>query len=239
MVRILDVGAVLLAASVASVATAGGLILVEPGVYRVDFADVDAVLGLGQRSDVRLLVVEDSEPKRVSDAHVTMVRDWVTKGGVLWAAEDGLKSVFVAKLARPEVRRFDYKKTGTGKRGGELVVRGESSRLVIHDLPLARDVRQLYLYPKYRFDGTPDTQPLVEMTDEQGNHGLVLALVPVGRGLVVLDGTARSRRKLPFGRLPGFDPDHPNAVRQEGVWRSYDWPKLLGNARERAAEAQR
>ncbi len=82
-------------------------------------------------------------------------------------------------------------------------------------------------------------QSLVEMTDDQGNHGLVLAAVPVGRGWVVLDGTARSRRRLPFGRLPGFDPDHPNALKSDGVWRSYDWPKLLANAKEGATESLR
>ena len=79
-----------------------------------------------------------------------------------------------------------------------------------------------------------------ELVDtEQGNHGLVLVAVPIGRGLVVLDETARSRRRLPFGRLPGFDPDHPNALKQDGVWRNYDWPELLTNAKERAADSFR
>jgi hypothetical protein len=224
---------------VAGLAAAAGLTAVEPGVYRVGFDDVDELLGLSQRSDVYVLIVEDKEPKRVSEAHVARVRDWVVRGGVLWAADDGLESLFVVKLASPIVRRFDYKKAGTGKRGGELVVRGESLRMVIHDLPLTTDIEQLYLFPHRRFNGTEGAQPLVEMTDEEGNHGLVLAAVPLGRGLVVLDGTARSRRRLPFGRLPGFDPDHPNALKQDGVWRNYDWPKLLANAKRRAAEALR
>jgi hypothetical protein len=119
------------------------------------------------------------------------------------------------------------------------VVRGESPRLVIHDLPLTRDVQQLYLFPRHRMNGTKDVLPIVEMTDEQGNQGLVLAAVSLGRGLVVLDGTARSRRRLPFGRLPGFNPDHPNSLKQDGVWRSYDWPRLLANAKERGAESLR
>lgn len=209
MVRILGAGMISLL--VVGAANAGGLTAVEPGVFRVDFDDVDDLLGLAKRSDVHLLIVEDEEAKRVSAAHVARVKDWVVRGGVLWAAEDGLKSVFVKELASPTVRRFDYKKTGTGKRGGELVVRGESPRLVIHDIPLTRDVKELHLFPRHRFNGTKDVLPLVEMTDEQGNQGLVLAAVSLGRGLVVLDGTARSRRRLPFGRLPGFDPDHPNS----------------------------
>lgn len=233
MVRVLGAGIVFVLA--ASAATAGGLTKVEPGVYRVDFDDVDELLGLAERSDVHLLIVEDEAPKRVSEAHVARVKDWVVRGGVLWAAEDGLKGVLVDKLVSPTVRRFDYKKAGTGKRGGELVVRGESPRLVIHDVPLTKGVEQLYLFPRHRFNGTKDVLPIVEMTDQEGNQGLVLVAVPLGRGLVVLDGTARSQRRLPFGRLPGFDPGHPNALKQDGVWRNYDWPRLLANAKERGA----
>jgi hypothetical protein len=36
---------------------------------------------------------------------------------------------------------------------------------------------------------------------------------------------------LLFGRLPGFDPDHPNAVKRDGVWRNYGWPRFTAKVR--------
>lgn len=209
----------------------------QPGVYRLNFETIDDLLGLERNRSLRVVVVDDEDRKKVSDAHIQRTRDWVRAGGVVWAVEDGLESTLVKGLAPVSVAGFDYKKTGTGKRGGELIVRGVSPRLVIHDLPLTKGVKELFLYPKRRFDGTRDVLPIVEMTDQKGNHGLVLGAIRIDRGMLFLDGTARSKKKLPFGRLPGFDPDHPNAVKQEGVWRDYDWPKLLVNARAWAEAA--
>lgn len=226
-----------LAALIAAPAAQAGLAEIDRGVYRLTFDHVDELLGLTRDEPLRVLVIDEKDPKKVSDAHIASTRDWVRSGGVVWAVGEGLESVLVRALAPFNVRKFDYKKTGTGKRGGELLVRGSSPRLEIHDVPLSEGVDELYLFPKRRFNGTRDALPVVEMTDERGNHGLVIAAVPVGRGLLVLDGTARSRKKLPVGRLPGFDPDHPNAVKQSGVWRNYDWPRLTANAVEWADEA--
>jgi hypothetical protein len=112
----------------------------------------------------------------------------------------------------------------------ELVVRGASERLRIHDHPLTEGVEQLYVFPRYRFDGTLHAQPILEMTDTRGNHGIVIAAVPIDQGLVVLDGTARRERTF-FGRLPEFDASNPNAVRDGEGWNSYDWSRLVDNAR--------
>jgi hypothetical protein len=76
-------------------------------------------------------------------------------------------------------------------------------------------VEQLYLYPQRDFTGTPKVQALVEMTNPEGERGVILGAVPYGKGWIVLDGTARETRRAwwPFGRSKGFDEDHPNAVR--------------------------
>jgi len=51
------------------------------------------------------------------------------------------------------------------------------------------------------------------MTDEKGNHGLVLAAIRIGRGLLFLDGTARSRKKLPAVRASPVAGAEPPFVR--------------------------
>jgi hypothetical protein len=206
----------------------------QPGVYTVGPGAVDQLLALQRYPDLRLLVLR--EPfERVSDAHVLALREWVESGGVAWleapgvAEEDALQLLVSAR-----VDDFDFRKTSTGGRGGELIVRGMSERLRIHDHPLTEDVDELYVYPRYRFDGTPRAEPILEMTDTRGTHGIVIAAVPLGDGLVVLDGTARERRKV-FGRISGFEEDNPNAVRDGDRWNSYDWSRLIDNA-QRLAE---
>lgn len=43
----------------------------------------------------------------------------------------------------------------------------------------------------------------------------MLAAVPVGRSFVILHGTARENHWiLIFGRLKGFDEDHPDSLKQ-------------------------
>ena len=32
--------------------------------------------------------------------------------------------------------------------------------------------------------------------------------------------------------IKGFDPQHPNAVRKGENWNSYDWARLMGNAKD-------
>lgn len=202
---------------------------VRPGVYRIPEGNADAVLALAQRPEVRVLVLGTIDPERVSDAHMTAIRDWVQQGGVLWVEGRAVESGALKLVLPVKVDTFTFRKTTTGSRAGELVVRGATPQMMIHDSPLTAGVSQLYLYPRYRFDGTPDAQPLVELTDESGNHGTVLADVRLGRGLVVLDGTARENRAL-FGRIEGFDANHPNAIEQNGNWNSYDWNTLVANA---------
>lgn len=207
----------------------------DDGIYRVDFKKIDDLLLLDKPSDVRVLVVEGRDPGASSGSLTAITRKWVEAGGILWAAGDGLKSTLVQQIARINIADFSFKKTGTNKTGGELVVRGASQRLAIRNHPLTAGVEQLYLFPVYRFDGTPEATPLVEMTDSKGNQGVVMAVVRVGSGMIVLDGTARSKGGfLFFGGLPGFHRDHPNSVKQDGTWNNYDWPRLMANARGQA-----
>lgn len=216
-------------------APAHGLERLDDGIYRVDFKRIDDLLQLDKTSDVRVLVVEESHPGANSGSLTAITRKWIDAGGVLWAAADGLNSTLVRQIVRANVADFSFKKAGTNKTGGELVVRGASQRLVIRDHPLTAGVDQLYLFPLHRFDGTSEATPLVEMTDSKGNQGVVLAAVRVGRGLIVLDGTARSKGGyFFFGGLPGFHRDHPNSLKQGGEWNNYDWPRLMANARDHA-----
>ena len=208
-----------------------------PTSMRITFERIDELLALPQRADLELLVLEDTEPEAVSEAHITRLREWVEAGGVLWAAGEGLDSALVKELVPVTLNEFAFAKSSTGDPGGELVVKGVSPRLVIEDHPLTVGVTQLYLFPQRRVDGTKDLQPLVRMTDTRGTTGVVLGTVPLGRGLVVLDGTARKQGFL-FGRIDGFDDDHPNAVEQDGVWNTYDWATLEANARAFARRAR-
>jgi hypothetical protein len=48
---------------------------------------------------------------------------------------------------------------------------------------------------------------------------------------VILDGTAHSAGSM-MAKMPGFSADHPNAEQQGNQWNSYDWDKLLANARD-------
>jgi hypothetical protein len=218
--------------------SASALEKMAEGVFRLDFDRIDDLLMLPRHPDVAVLIVEDSAPRAVSDAHIKVVRQWVESGGVVWVAGDGLESAVAGNLAPFQMSRFDYVKASTGKRGGELVVRGVSPRLRIADHALTVGVDQLYLFARHKFDGTQRAEPLVEMTDTEGNHGLVLAAVPIGHGYLVLDGTARKNRML-FGRLPGFDPKHPNRLKQDSGWNGYDWDRLQANALEHARQALR
>lgn len=207
------------------------------GSSRVSFERIDDLLTLQQRTDLELLVLEDTEPTAVSEAHITRLREWVQGGGVLWAAGEGLDSALVKELVPVTLNEFPFAKSSTGDPGGELVVKGVSPRLVIEDHALTTGVTQLYLFPQRRVDGTKDLQPLVRMTDTRGTTGVVLGAVPLGRGLVILDGTARAQGFL-FGRIEGFDDDHPNAVEQNGTWNAYDWATLEANARAYARRAR-
>jgi hypothetical protein len=210
----------------------------EKAIYRVDFKQIDDLLKLDSTSVVRVLVVERRDPKAVSGSHVAITRKWVESGGVLWAVEDGLRSTLTQQIVRFNSSDFAFKKAGSNKAGGELVMRGASPKLVIHDHALTTGVDQLYLYPRYRFDGTTGAEPLVEMTDSKGNQGIVLAVVRVGSGLVVLDGTARSKGgHLFMGGMPGFNSAHPNSAMQNGTWNPYDWSRLMANARSYADSA--
>lgn len=211
--------------------------MLSEGVYRVNFERVDELLELNATPGIRLLLLDGTKPKVVSDSHIKVLRNWVEAGGVLWVAGDGLDSVLAKNIAPYRVGRFGYKKASTDKRGGELVVKGVTPRLVIEDHAITDGVTQLYLFPRFRFDGTQNATPLVRMSDTQGSTGLVLAAVPLGKGLLVLDGTARKQRMYFFGRTPGLKEDHPNSVKQEGVWNSYDWEKLVSNARSYAEDA--
>lgn len=205
--------------------------MISEGVYRVNFERVDDLLELNATPGIRLLLLDDgTKPKLVSDSHIKVLRNWVEAGGVLWVAGDGLDSSLAKEIAPYRVGNFGYKKSSNDKRGGELIVKGVTPRLVIEDHPLTEGVSQLYLFPRHRFDGTRNALPLVRMSDTRGNTGLVMAAIPLGRGLVVLDGTARKQRMYFFGHTPGFKEIHPNSVKQDGTWNSYDWEKLVSNA---------
>lgn len=222
----------------AASAPARGFDKLDDGIYRVDFKQIDDLLQLDTTSVIRVLVVDQRDPKASSGSLVAITRKWVEAGGVLWAVEDGLESIMVQQIARFNVSDFAFKKAGTNKTGGELVVRGASPKLLIRDHVLTAGVEQLYLFPRCRFDGTTGAEPLVEMTDSKGNQGIVMMALRVGSGLVVLDGTARSKGGLLFfGGIPGFNRAHPNSVKQAGAWNNYDWPRLMANARSFAESA--
>jgi len=206
---------------------------VRSGVFRIDVKSFDELLTLGDRTDLSVLVLDDSRTKSVSDVHTVALREWVESGGVLWVAGDGLDSSLAQTVAPFRIESFNYVRSASGKRGGELIVKGSSPRMVIADNSFTKDVNQLYLFARSKFDGTARAEPLVQMGDTQGNSGWVLTAVSVGRGFMLLDGTARKERRL-FGRLKGFDSDHPNSLKQESGWNSYDWTRLQDNVRDHA-----
>ena len=108
--------------------------------------------------------------------------------------------------------------------------------MTIADHALTEGVSELYLFAQTKFDGTERAEPLVQMGDTAGNSGWVLVAVKVGRGFMILDGTARKKHWL-FHRLKGFDEAHPNSLEQDSGWNSYDWDKLRVNAQEHAGLA--
>lgn len=206
---------------------------IEPGVYRIDEKTADGLLSLRDQSDISVLVLEDNKTKNISDAHMKLLRQWVESGGVLWVAGDGLENYLAQAIAPFRVESFDFVRSSSGKRGGELIVKGLSPRMSIADHEITAGVDQLYLFARSKFDGTAQAEPLVKMGDSSGNSGWVLVAVPVGHGFMILDGTAREKRWL-FGRLKGFDADHPNCLEQDSSWNCYDWEEMRVNARERA-----
>lgn len=208
----------------------------RPGVYRSEWRTIDDLLTLGDQAKLNVLVLEDDKTKGVSDAHITVLRRWVESGGVLWVAGDGLKSSLAQAVAPFNSDSFDFVRSASGKRGGELIVRGLSPRMTIVDGPFTAGVNQLYLFARSRFDGTAQAEPLVKMGDTEGNSGWVLVAVPIGRGYMILDGTARKNHWL-FRKLKGFDEDHPNSLEQNSVWNSYDWGTLQDNVRDWARRA--
>ncbi|HKY31757.1 MAG TPA: hypothetical protein VJV23_04415 [Candidatus Polarisedimenticolia bacterium] len=227
------------AAAVLTAAPAVALDRVENGVYRLDPERMDELLELEKHQDLRVLLIDDTSPKATSEVHSRMLRNFIQNGGVVWVEGEAAESRLVEMLATGvNVEDFDFKKATTGKKGGELVVRGASPRLRVHSHPLTEGVQQLYIHPARKFDGTRNAQPLVEMTDTEGNHGIVVAAVPVGQGYLVLDGTRREGAGFwRLGRGGKFDKDHPNAVRQaNGEWNNYDWDRLLENARSAAEQ---
>jgi len=208
--------------------------LVAEGIYRLQPRRIDQLLLFDSLPGLRVLIIDESAPEKFSDSHIQALKEWIERGGVLWAEEKGVETRILAQIAPVVVRNYEYHKSGTGKKGGELVVRGGSPNLVIGDHPLTEGVQQLYVFPRRTFDGTRDAAPILEMTDQKGKHGLVIAALSIGRGLLVLDGTSRKQRRI-FHRIPDFDEDHPNAVNRTGSWNSYDWPKLLANAKNLSA----
>jgi hypothetical protein len=208
------------------------LMKIQDGWYTPTELSADELLELDRYEELRVLAFTE-EPKNLSDVHLENVKQFVDRGGVVWIQGRFAEYEPFRIIAPITVSKYEFNKTGTGKRSGELIVRGKSPRLQIQDHVLTEGVERLYLYPRYKFDGTIDAEPLVEMTDSEGDHGTVLAAIPVGLGFVVLDGTAREKNWV-FGRIEGFDPEHPNAIAQAGVWNSYDWDELRENAIEYA-----
>jgi hypothetical protein len=200
------------------------------GTYRLPSDRIDQLLLLDDLPGLRVLIIDGSAPRKFSDAHVQALREWIGRGGVVWAEGDGVETTLISQISPVVVKDYVYRKSGTGKKGGELVVRGASPNLVISDHPLTAGVQQLYVFPARTFDGTKNALPILEMTDEQGSHGVVIAALSIGNGFVVLDGTSRKQSWI-FGRIPDFDENHPHAVRQNGSWNSYDWATLVDNAR--------
>jgi hypothetical protein len=170
--------------------------------------------------------------------HLIKLRDWIERGGALWVEGQGVKSGVLGSLIPVEVLDFDFHKTTGESSGGELIVKDALPQHVIHDHPLTEGVQRLHLYPQRSFAGTPKLEPLVEMTNPEGVRAVVLGAVPYGKGWIVLDGTAREKRRAwwPFGRSRGFDEDHPNAIRLGDRWNAYDWDRLL-HSTVQAAEA--
>jgi hypothetical protein len=209
---------------------------IRPGVYRSDWRTIDDLLSIGDQAELSVLVLEDHKTKTISDAHMTALRQWVESGGVLWVAGEGLESPLAQAVAPFRTESFDFVRSRSGKRGGELIVKGISPRMTIVDGPFTAEVNQLYLFARSRFDGTSRAEPLVQMGDSEGNSGWVLAAVPIGRGFLILDGTARKNHKV-FRRLKGFDEDHPNSLEQDSMWNSYDWTTLQDNVRDWARRA--
>jgi hypothetical protein len=209
---------------------------IRPGVYRSDWRTIDDLLTLGDQAELNVLVLEDKKTKNVSDAHMTALRQWVESGGVLWVAGDGLRSSLAQAVAEFQTESFNFVRSTSGKRGGELIVKGLSPRMTIFDGPFTADVSQLYLFARSKFNGTERSEPLVQMGDSEGNSGWVLAALPIGRGYVILDGTAREGHWI-FRRLKGFDEDHPNSLKQESGWNSYDWSTLQDNVQSWARRA--
>jgi hypothetical protein len=209
---------------------------IDTGIYRIDWKTIDDLLTIGNRSDLNVLVLEDNKSKSISDAHMKVLREWVESGGVLWVAGDGLESSLAQTVAPFRTASFDFVRSSSGNRGGELIVKGLSPRMTIADHAFTAGVSQLYLFAQSKFDGTDRAVPLVQMGDTAGNSGWVLVAVPVGRGFMILDGTARKGNFL-FRRLKGFNADHPNSLKQEAGWNSYDWDKLRVNARDQSRQA--
>jgi hypothetical protein len=209
---------------------------IEPGIFRIDWKSIDDLLNIGSQPDLNILLLEDNNTKNISDAHMKLLRQWVESGGFLWVAGDGLKSSLAQTIAPFRSEPFDFVRSSSGHRGGELIVRGLSPRMTIADHALTTGVSRLYLFAQSRLDGTERADPLVQMGDSAGNSGWVLVAVPVGRGFMILDGTARKGRWL-FRRLKGFDADHPNSLKQESAWNSYDWERLRLNALDHARQA--
>ena len=209
---------------------------IDTGIYRIDWKTIDDLLTIGNRSDLNVLVLEDNKSKSISDAHMKVLRGWVESGGVLWVAGDGLESSLAQTVAPFRSASFDFVRSSSGNRGGELIVKGLSPRMTIADHAFTAGVSQLYLFAQSKFDGTDRAVPLVQMGDTAGNSGWVLVAVPVGRGFMILDGTARKGNFL-FRRLKGFNADHPNSLKQDAGWNSYDWDKLRVNARDQSRQA--
>ena len=209
---------------------------IDPGIYRIDWKSIDDLLTIGSHDDLDVLVLEKNETKSISDAHMKLLRQWVESGGVLWVAGDGLESSLAQTVAPFRFEPFDFVRSSSGQRGGELIVKGLSSRMMIADHALTAGVSQLYLFARSKFDGTAQAEPLVQMGDSAGNSGWVLVAVRIGRGYMVLDGTARKGHGL-FRRLKGFDKEHPNSLKQDSGWNSYDWETLRDNARDHARQA--
>ena len=210
--------------------------MIDRGIYRIDWKTIDDLLAIRSHADLNVLVLEDNKTKSISDAHMKLLRQWVESGGVLWVAGDGLESSLAQTVAPFRSESFDFVRSSSGNRGGELIVKGVSPRMTIADHALTNDVSQLYLFARSKFDGTERAEPLVQMGDSAGNSGWVLAAVQVGRGYMILDGTARKERWL-FRRLKGFDKAHLNSLKQDSGWNSYDWDTLQVNARDHALEA--
>ena len=209
---------------------------IDPGIYRMDSKTIDDLLTIRSRADLNVLVLEDNKTVNISDAHMKLLRQWVESGGVLWVAGDGLESSLAQTVTPFRFESFDFVRSSSGKRGGELIVRGLSPRMTIADHALTEGVNQLSIFARSKFDGTERAEPLVQMGDTAGNSGWVLVAVPVGRGFMILDGTARKQHLL-FRRLKGFDEAHPNSLKQDSGWNSYDWDKLRVNARDQSRQA--